>query len=108
MQQHHPWLAGALAALDAGLVPVVHGDVVLDDDALQHCAVLGADALAVAGCSAAREWMLLHNANANVDTVKSKSKGSKPVAVFLTDVEGVYDLNAAQRKKLAQVLSTVC
>jgi isopentenyl phosphate kinase len=83
------WMAPVLDALAAGLVPVVHGDVVLDS--AQHCAVMGADALAVACCAALRRRGGGGGGGGGVGGCDRATALPPLRAVFMTDVDGVYD-----------------
>ena len=67
LQDFPPLLTPVADALNRGLVPVLHGDAVYDDD--QGCAIVSGDALMVRLCDALQPEL----------------------CVFLTDVAGVYD-----------------
>ena len=67
LQDFPPLLTPVADALNRGLVPVLHGDAVYDDD--QGCAIVSGDALMVRMCDALQPEL----------------------CVFLTDVAGVYD-----------------
>ena len=67
LQDFPPLLTPVAEALNRGLVPVLHGDAVYDDD--QGCAIVSGDALMVRLCDALQP----------------------DLCVFLTDVAGVYD-----------------
>lgn len=71
----HPGVLDAIRdLLDAGLVPVLHGDVVLD--ASQNCSILSGDSII--------SW-LIHCFHADSGTYDDLR------VVFLTDVAGVFD-----------------
>ena len=81
---------GLLAGLlDAGACPVLHGDVVSDDDAPGGFAVLSGD-LILSTLAEQLGGGLLSSTSSSSSSPSGSSSSSSSVAVFITDVDGVF------------------
>lgn len=95
---------GLLAGLlDAGACPVLHGDVVLDDDAPGGFAVLSGDTI-VAKLAEELGGGLMTSSSSNSSAASAAAAASpcfsSSVAVFITDVDGVFSRAPSSKGEL--------